>query len=60
VAVRRIDWKTTFPPMQRHKRKAARMHPSAAEGTDEPPERKLPMVRTVAKAVVDMEGSHCS
>ncbi|XP_040503694.1 zinc finger CCCH domain-containing protein 11A-like isoform X1 [Gallus gallus] len=43
VAVRRIDWKTTFPPMQRRKRKAARMHPSAAEGTDEPPERKLPM-----------------
>ncbi|POI26407.1 hypothetical protein CIB84_009843, partial [Bambusicola thoracicus] len=57
VAVRPIDWKTTFPIKQRRKQKAAEMHPSAAEDTDEPPARKLPMVRTVEKAVVDMEGS---
>ncbi|XP_072205411.1 uncharacterized protein [Excalfactoria chinensis] len=56
VSVRPIDWKTTFPTMRRQKRKAAEMHPSAAEDTDEPPDRKLAMVRAVAKAVVDMEG----
>jgi len=47
VAVKPIDWKTTFPPMQRQKRKAAEMRPAAAEDTDEPPAKKLPMVRTV-------------
>jgi len=60
VAVRPIDSKTTFPTKQRRKRKAAEIHPSAAKDTDEPPARKLPRVRTVAKAVVDMEGLHCS
>ncbi|XP_040539097.2 zinc finger CCCH domain-containing protein 11A-like isoform X3 [Gallus gallus] len=41
-AVKPIDWKTTFPPKQKRKRKAAEMHPSAAEDTDEPPAKKLP------------------
>ena len=45
-AVKPIDWKTTFPPKQKRKRKAAEMHPSAAEDTDEPPAKKLPTVRT--------------
>ncbi|XP_048813902.1 zinc finger CCCH domain-containing protein 11A-like isoform X2 [Lagopus muta] len=43
VRRRPIDWKTTFPTMRRLKRKAAEMQPSAAEDTDEPPARKLPM-----------------
>ncbi|XP_015714720.1 zinc finger CCCH domain-containing protein 11A-like [Coturnix japonica] len=43
VSVRPIDWKTTFPPTRRQKRKAAEIHPSAAEDTDEPPAKKLPM-----------------
>lgn len=55
-AVRLIDWKTTFPPTQTRKRKAAEMRPSAGEDTDEPPAKKLPMVRAVAKAVVDTAG----
>ena len=55
-AVKPIDWKTTFPPKQKRKRKAAEMRPSAGEDTDEPPAKKLPMVRAVAKAVVDTAG----
>ena len=46
--------------MRRLKRKAAQMQPSAAEDTDEPPARKLPMVRTTATAVGHKEGLHCS
>lgn len=57
--MRPIDWKNTFPPTRRQKRKAAEIHPSAAEDADEPPAKKLPMVRAVAKAVVDMKGLHC-
>ncbi|XP_019466950.1 zinc finger CCCH domain-containing protein 11A-like [Meleagris gallopavo] len=60
VKMRAIDWKATFPKKQRQKRKAAEMQPSAAEDTDEPPARKLPMVRTAATAVVHKEGLHCS
>jgi len=41
LAARPIDWKTTFSTKQRWKQKAAEMHPSAAEDTDEPPARKL-------------------
>ncbi|XP_015714632.1 zinc finger CCCH-type domain-containing-like isoform X3 [Coturnix japonica] len=43
VSVRPIDWKNTFPPTRRQKRKAAEIHPSAAEDADEPPAKKLPM-----------------
>ncbi|XP_042726443.1 uncharacterized protein LOC122179601 [Lagopus leucura] len=66
VFLRSADWKSTFPRKQTLKRKAADMEPSAAEDTDEPPARKLPMAADVSQGTcgrplfwVDVEQGLC-